>query len=169
MMPRRGPHQPQETPEFHTDGVLACALCGLAGVHDYEFAGPCDAAPLIEVDPERSRAGKRSKNRGMRYELHVRDRFAAARIALRRTPASGGLHIKGDLIGLTGFHLEAKKVEALNIWKALDQAQRDAAPGQTPLVCFARNRSSDYVALPLDDFLGLLEQAGLADEHEAAA
>ena len=59
------------------------------------------------------------------------------------------------------FAVECKNVERLNVWAALEQAQRNA-DGRVPLLVFSRNRSRVWAALPLDDLLALLQgRAGL--------
>ncbi len=54
-----------------------------------------------------------------------------------------------------GFAVEAKYQERLNIWAALEQAERNS-DGLTPVVCFKRNRSEVYVCLKFEDFMELL-------------
>src|SRR5690349_9145817 len=69
------------------------------------------------------------------------------------------------------FYVEAKNQEALNIWKALEQAEKGAQArmrghgtwlGSSPpdaLVVFRRNHSPTYAALRFDALLDLLYQA----------
>jgi hypothetical protein len=62
------------------------------------------------------------------------------------------------------FAIEAKKVEALNVWEALKQAEANAAAeGLTPALVFSRNRSPAYVCLRLETFLELAQAAALYD------
>ena len=56
------------------------------------------------------------------------------------------------------FSVECKNTETLNIWKALEQAEKNAAEGTAPLVIFKRNRSKIYAALDLDVLLELLSK-----------
>lgn len=59
-----------------------------------------------------------------------------------------------------GVHWEVKRVEALNIWMALAQAETDALHrDQIPVVAFRRNRGLWYAALPALPFLDLLKAA----------
>lgn len=55
------------------------------------------------------------------------------------------------------FGFECKNQEKLNIWDALEQA-KDNAKDKTPLLCFKRNHSDTYVALPLEAFLKLMRR-----------
>jgi hypothetical protein len=64
-----------------------------------------------------------------------------------------------------GFGVECKKVEALNVWKAMAQCEANAGKeGLTPLLVFARNRSPAYACLRLEDFLELVEAAARGAE-----
>ena len=83
---------------------------------------------------------------------------------VRRTPMSGGMSIKGDIIDINpdsvlyDYHFECKNQEKLNIWKALEQARSDRPMGKTPLVVFTKNFQSNYVAIELEDFMNLLKE-----------
>lgn len=68
----------------------------------------------------------------------------------------------GDLTRITGAHIEVKRVEALDLFKAYEQAVRDAGPGRRPMVFHRRNPKKPgqparpwLVILSLDDFLEL--------------
>ena len=76
---------------------------------------------------------------------------------MARVPNSGGLRQKGDVVGIPGVHCEVKRAEALRLYEALAQAEREAPPGDIPALHFRRNRTGWYVAIPLDDFIALLE------------
>lgn len=80
---------------------------------------------------------------------------------VRRTPNSGGLSIKGDIIATSGtlseYHWELKNQEKLNIWKALHQSRSDRG-SRIPLVVFTKNLEADYVALELGDFLNIVKE-----------
>ena len=81
---------------------------------------------------------------------------------VRRTPMSGGMSIKGDIIDINpdsvlyDYHWECKNQEKLNIWKALAQARADKPMGKTPVVVFTKNFEKDYIALQYDDFVNIL-------------
>jgi Holliday junction resolvase len=64
-----------------------------------------------------------------------------------------------DVVGMTGFHPEVKRVEekaAGTIYDWLAQAVRDAAAGLVPLVAHRRNRKEWVVILRAEDFLKLV-------------
>lgn len=56
---------------------------------------------------------------------------------------------------LIPWSFECKNVESLNIWAALDQAEKNASKGKPALV-FKRNRTKPYVAVRLEDFMELI-------------
>lgn len=57
-----------------------------------------------------------------------------------------------DVVGVPHLHLEVKWVERLNIWKALEQASKDAGVMRTPGVMFKRNRSGWHIAVEAEYF-----------------
>ena len=63
---------------------------------------------------------------------------------------------KQDALGTPGVHWQIKYVEALNIWKALNQAITESDPKDVPVVAFRRNRTPWYAALELDELIPLL-------------
>lgn len=62
-----------------------------------------------------------------------------------------------DVVGLPGFHVECKRVQAGNLYTWLDQSVRDAAGLATPIVVHRRNGREWVAILRLNDFLDLLE------------
>lgn len=71
----------------------------------------------------------------------------------RRGHQMNGQTDEADVIGLPGIHIECKRVENLNIYKALEQSIRDARPGETPVVMHRRNRDQWKVTMLLEDWL----------------
>ena len=103
-----------------------------------------------------------SQIKGKRFELQVAKYLNREfNYEIRRTPNSGGLSIKGDIMATQGilseFNWECKNQEKLNIWKALEQSANDCIGShKQPLVVFTKNYEKDYVALRLEDFTQLL-------------
>lgn len=109
----------------------------------------------------------RQKAKGDGYErelaAYLNDQLFAGREQVFRTPLSGGgMHVSrgaADLTGTPDLHVEAKRVERLNIRTALAQAERNAAgTPDTPIVVNRRNREKtgeSLVTLRLDEFLKL--------------
>lgn len=69
-------------------------------------------------------------------------------------------HQQPDVIleTLPKIHVEVKRVDRLNIHKALAQAERDAKPSQTPVVAFRRNRGAWFIALRFEDWISSLPE-----------
>lgn len=60
------------------------------------------------------------------------------------------------VVELPWMHIECKRVEKLNLGKAMDKAVAEAEPHQTPIVFHRKNGKPWLVTLPADDFLELL-------------
>ena len=54
---------------------------------------------------------------------------------------------------MPGLHIECKRVEALNIDKALKQAEHDAKEDSIPVVMHRKNNTKWKVTLSLEDFM----------------
>lgn len=105
------------------------------------------------------------RNKGNRGERAWRDVINSIfHVQFARTPLSGGLDLKGDLLKKYGspksiadeFHWEVKRVEKLNIHRALQQAIRDSRPPLIPCVVFRRNNEDWRITLQAKDFLNIL-------------
>ena len=77
------------------------------------------------------------------------------------TEARRGQQFKGgadspDVVGLTGFHVEVKRVERLDLNAAMEQSIRDSAPNETPIVVHRRNNDYWKVTMRLDDFMEVI-------------
>jgi len=101
-----------------------------------------------------------ANKKGKRFEREIAKYLSNKfNVNCRRTPQSGGMNFKGDVINLSGilarFLFECKNQEKLNIWKALHQAINDTV-SKIPTVIFTKNFEDNYIALKLDDFVNLL-------------
>lgn len=94
-----------------------------------------------------------SRQKGTGGERELAAAYREAGFDCARTPNSGGLHIKGDVVGVPGLHVEAKRTERLRLFEALKQAEREAPADAIPALHFRRNRDGWYVALRFEDFL----------------
>jgi len=103
-----------------------------------------------------------SNQKGKRFELKIAKNLAKLfKTDIKRTPNSGGLSFKGDILTTSGilseYSWECKNQEKLNIWKALEQSEGDARGTlKTPVVVFTKNFEKDYIALQYNDFVNLL-------------
>lgn len=80
------------------------------------------------------------------------------------TEARRGQQFKGgadspDVVGLTGFHIEVKRVENLNLNAAMEQSINDSAADEIPLVVHRRNNDYWKVTMRLDDFMEVIRNA----------
>ena len=115
-----------------------------------------------------------ANKKGKRFELKVAKYLSREfnNIKISRTPNSGGLSLKGDIMATQGilseFNWECKNQEKLNIWKALEQSANDCIGShKQPLVVFTKNFEKDYCALRLEDFVQLLlELEQLRNEYK---
>ena len=103
-----------------------------------------------------------ANQKGKRFELKIaKDLGKRFKTDIKRTPNSGGLSFKGDIMTTSGilskYSWECKNQEKLNIWKALEQSEGDARGTlKTPVVVFTKNFEKDYIALQYDDFVNIL-------------
>lgn len=73
----------------------------------------------------------------------------------RRGQQYSGANGDADVVGLPGIHIECKRVENLNLEKAMAQAEEDAREGEIPAVFHRKNRKPWRVTLNLADFMKL--------------
>ena len=71
----------------------------------------------------------------------------------RRGQQYSGANGDADVIGLPGVHIECKRVEALNIDKAMKQAIDNASEGNLPAVFHRRNGQEWKVTMRLEDWM----------------
>lgn len=64
-----------------------------------------------------------------------------------------------DVVGLPGIHVEVKRVETLNIDKAMDQSIRDAGEDQIPMVAHRKNRRQWLITMPADKWFELYKKS----------
>ena len=80
----------------------------------------------------------------------------------RRTPNSGGLSFKGDIIDIDSdnplfeFHIEVKNTKILNIPGWMKQIHRDIPLGKRPLLIF-KHKGKYHTTLELLDLLHLVK------------
>ena len=79
-----------------------------------------------------------SKRKGAKGELEFAKLCSECGWESRRTQQyCGNTGDAADIVGLPGIHIEVKRVEALNINKAMEQSERDAfqkGDNETPIV-----------------------------------
>ena len=63
-----------------------------------------------------------------------------------------------DVVGLDYIHIEVKRVQALNLDDAMEQAKRDSKAGQIPTVFHRKNKEKWKVTMNLDDWIKLYNE-----------
>jgi hypothetical protein len=92
---------------------------------------------------------------------------------LVKATSMGGvdLHLSPHAQSVLPYGVESKRVESLNVWEAMAQAEVNATKkGVDPVVFFSRAHSPLYVALPAKSFLLAIKRAtcghqGSVGEH----
>lgn len=97
-----------------------------------------------------------SRQKGARFERQLAKKLREYGYeAERGCQHAGGKDSPDVKTSMTGIHIEAKAVEHLNIWNALEQSRRDAGEDEMAVVMFKRNHTNIYVAMELDEFMKL--------------
>ena len=80
-----------------------------------------------------------SRNKGKRGELELAGMIRSYGYDARRGVQYNGINGDADVIGLPGIHIEAKRVEKLNVDNAMEQSLRDARYGELATVMHRKN------------------------------
>ena len=96
--------------------------------------------------------GKMSRDKGK-----VGEREVAALLREHGFDGKRGVQYKGgagsaDVEGLPGFHPEVKRVESFNLYAAMDQADADRAPENTPILFHRKNDRPWVIVMKAEDF-----------------
>ena len=111
-----------------------------------------------------------SKQKGARFERLLASKFREYGYDARRTAQyCGNTGDAADVQGLPHIHVEAKHVERLNIYEAMDQAKRDAGAGgngDIPAVFHKKNNHNILVTVEFDDFMRMYREfeAGMKED-----
>ena len=100
-----------------------------------------------------------SKQKGARGERELAHKLNEYGFDTRRTvqyngKADGG---EADLVGLPNIHIEAKRVEKLNLYDAMAQAIHDSK-GKLPAVFHRKNHCEWLVTMRLSDWMELYKE-----------
>jgi len=100
-----------------------------------------------------------SNRKGKVAELEVAHLLQEYGYDARRSVQYCGANGDADVVGLPGVHLEVKRVEKLNLDKAMEQSIADAKEGEMPVVVHRKNRKEWEVTMLMKDFMELYERA----------
>lgn len=106
-------------------------------------------------------SGKRSQAKGRAGELELAHVLQGYGYDVKPgNPLNYGK--EPDLFGLPGVHIEAKRVEKLNLTAWMGQAKRDAEKFHDglPAVFHRRNRQTWLVTMPLSAWITLYQKGG---------
>lgn len=99
--------------------------------------------------------GRASKNKGKVGERELANILKEHGFNARRNQQYNGAVGDADVVGVPNIHIECKRVESLNITKAMEQATEDARDGEIPAVFHRRNNKPWLVTMHLDDWVKL--------------
>ena len=99
-----------------------------------------------------------SRRKGAEGEREIAKILRGYGYDARRGQQYSGANGDADVVGLPGVHIEVKRVEALNIYKAMEQSKRDAR-GEIPAVFHRKNGKEWKATVRLEDFIKLYKQA----------
>jgi len=111
-----------------------------------------------------------SRNKGKRGELEWRDQIIAAgkergkEWEARRGQQFSGNPDSPDVITNLPYHFEVKRVQALNISKAMQQAKLECG-NKPPVVAHRKNGEPWMVTLLAPDFFNLIKQCQIKQQN----
>lgn len=107
-----------------------------------------------------------SRAKGKRGEIELANVIKGYGFDTRRGQQYHGGGDSPDVVGLPGVHIECKRVQALNIEKAMAQSRRDAeGTGEIPVVMHRRDREGWKVTMDLGEFMNLYIAATMDPER----
>lgn len=97
--------------------------------------------------------GKGSRDKGKRGELELVHLLTGLGFqGIRRGNVFAG---EPDVMGLWPFHIECKRVEQLNLWKAMEQSREEMTrkkDGEIPVVFHRKNNQKWLLTIPEEHF-----------------
>lgn len=119
----------------------------------------------MATERDMKKAGKAAREKGSRFERELSKLFNEHGFSTHRGYV---FHKQSDVVGLLGIHVEAKAVERLNPWAALQQAitESDKRKDGMPTVFWKRSRKGIMVCMRFDDWMKLYKIARHMKEGE---
>jgi hypothetical protein len=107
--------------------------------------------------------GRMSRQKGKRGERECAAELGqvlglAEGAARRGVQFAGGPDSPDVVLDGVAIHVEAKRVERLQLWAALEQAKNDAPPSKTPVVWHKSNRRGSVVIVETSRLLELARE-----------
>lgn len=98
-----------------------------------------------------------SRGKGAAGEREIANILKEYGYETRRGQQFSGKNGDADVVGLPNIHLEIKRVEKLNLEKAMEQSRNDARAGELPVVMHRKNRHPWLVTMDLEVWMALYE------------
>ena len=98
-----------------------------------------------------------SKTKGAKGERELASKLREYGYNCRRGQQYNGLEGE-DVVGLDYIHCEVKRVQALNLDEAMEQAKRDSKDNQLPAVFHRKNNKKWKVTMELGDWIKLYNE-----------
>lgn len=99
-----------------------------------------------------------SKKKGARFERLLASKFRDYGYEARRGQQYCGSNGDADVVGLPYIHIEAKHQERMCLYDWMEQAKRDARPGEYPVVFHKKNNADILVTMTFDDFMEVYKE-----------
>ena len=104
-----------------------------------------------------------SKRKGAQGERELSSKLKEYGYNTRRGQQYCGANGDADVVGLSGIHIECKRVQKLNIYDAISQAKADAKENELPTVFHRKDRCEWLVTMTLEDWIKIYRESGLSE------
>ena len=99
-----------------------------------------------------------SRAKGARGERELANLLKEYGYECRRGQQYSGANGDADVVGLPNIHIECKRVEKLNIDKAMQQSMDDARENEVPVVMHRKDRQRWLVTMTMDEWMKFYER-----------
>lgn len=99
-----------------------------------------------------------SRQKGARGERELANVLKEYGYDTRRGQQYSGTNGDADVVGLPHIHIECKRVEKLNIDKAMQQSMDDARENEVPVVMHRKDRQRWLVTMTMDEWMRFYER-----------
>lgn len=99
-----------------------------------------------------------SRQKGARGERELANVLKEYGYDTRRGQQYSGANGDADVVGLPHIHIECKRVEKLNIDKAMQQSMQDSRENEVPVVMHRKDRQRWLVTMTMDEWMRFYER-----------
>lgn len=99
-----------------------------------------------------------SRQKGARGERELANVLKEYGYDTRRGQQYSGANGDADVVGLPHIHIECKRVEKLNIDKAMQQSVQDSKDNEVPVVMHRKDRQRWLVTMTIDEWMRFYER-----------